>query len=190
MYSVNLNLGLGENFMTHCDWWIFGEGVVPVVPQIDPTKAASAISSFGGAALDALDPKTIITGFITNVFEGLVNYAVTEVIETVVKKVAAQIIPYAGLATMGADLVQDFANKMTGQKNTKDGVASSLTSALSDSVVNAGKQTLHNLQSKFTMSAQDEFCANTTACSCLRTTPSRWAGRTRRACSWRATSSP
>lgn len=34
-FTLKLNAYLGENFFTHSDWWLFGEGVLPIIPKMD-----------------------------------------------------------------------------------------------------------------------------------------------------------
>ncbi|GMU53051.1 MAG: hypothetical protein AMXMBFR33_21970 [Candidatus Xenobia bacterium] len=44
IYQVQLNLVLGENFVTFTDWWILGKGVVPMLPKVDPAALAGLSS--------------------------------------------------------------------------------------------------------------------------------------------------
>lgn len=157
VYSVTLNMSIGENFYTHSDWWIFGQGVVPMVPQIDPVKAAAAIGNFGAANLKSLNPETILTAFVESAVKDMIQYAVTEVIKAVVKKVAAEAIPYAGLVNMAGDLLTDVTSNLTGRESKKEGAGSSLTAALTDAVTNAAKNTLNQLTNNFSLDKADEF---------------------------------
>lgn len=157
VYSVTLNMSLGENFYTHADWWIFGQGVVPIVPQVDPVKALGAIANFGPAAIDALDPKAILTSFVESAVKDMVSYVVEKVIQEVITKVAMQVIPYGGIVSMAADLVGDAVNDLIGREGKRTDAGNSLTSALTNAVANAGKSTLDQLASKFNLQLQDQF---------------------------------
>lgn len=44
MYASQLNLILGENFLTMTDWWLLGQGVVPVVPKVNPAGLMGVLS--------------------------------------------------------------------------------------------------------------------------------------------------
>lgn len=157
VYSVTLNMSLGENFYTHADWWIFGQGVVPIVPQVDPVKALGAIANFGPAAIDALDPKAILTSFVESAVKDMVSYVVEKVIQEVITKVAMQVIPYGGIVSMAADLVGDAVSDLIGREGKRTDAGNSLTSALTNAVANAGKSTLDQLASKFNLQLQDQF---------------------------------
>ena len=157
VYSVTLNMSLGENFYTHADWWIFGEGVVPMVPQIDPSKVTGAVSNFGSTALAALDPATIIKNFAESVVKDMVAYVVEKIIVAIVKKVAVNVIPYAGLVDMAGNLLSDAASGLTDRDGKRDSAGDALTSALTSAVGSAAKDTLSALSSKFSMSLEDEF---------------------------------
>ncbi len=157
VYAVTLNMSLGENFYTHCDWWIFGEGVVPMVPQIDPAKVPSAIAAFGNGALDALDPENIIKEFVEAAVKDMVAYVVQEVVQAVVKEVALKVIPYAGLVGMATDLITDAVSNLTNREGKRKSAGDSLTSALTAAVAGAGKSTLDSLASKFSLTNLDEF---------------------------------
>ncbi|MBT9582881.1 hypothetical protein IV102_06000 [bacterium] len=157
VYSVTLNLSLGENFYTHSDWWIFGEGVVPMVPQVDPSKVVSAISNFGSTALDALNPESLIKSFVDTAVNDMVTYVVKEVIVEVVKKVALSVIPYAGIVNMAGDLLSDAATNLTNRDSKRDSTGSSLTSSLTGAIGSNAKTTLANLAGKFSMDVENEF---------------------------------
>jgi len=157
VYSVSLNLGMGENFYTHSDWWIFGEGVVPMVPQADPTKLADKIANFGSESLAALDPEVIIGKFIEQAAKDMVSYVVTEVIKSVVGKIASAAIPYVGLTDIASTLLNEISNNLTARFGSKDTAGTAMTSALTSAVASAGKQTLDNLAGVFSLSLQDQF---------------------------------
>ncbi|MBX3167220.1 MAG: hypothetical protein KF760_07400 [Candidatus Eremiobacteraeota bacterium] len=157
VYSVSLNLGLGENFYTHSDWWIFGEGVVPMVPQADPTKLAEKFTSFGSSTLAALDPATIVGKFIESAAKDMVAYVVTEVCKQIVTKIASAAIPYVGLTDIAGTLLDEITQNLSNRFGAQTTAGDAMTSALTSSVANAGKATLDNLASVISLNLQDEF---------------------------------
>lgn len=157
VYSISLNLGLGENFYTHSDWWIFGEGVVPMVPQADPTKLAEKFTNFGSSTLAALDPATIVGSFIESVAKDLVAYVVTEVCKQVVTKIASAAIPYVGLTDIAGTLLDEITQNLTNRFGARDTAGDAMTSALTGAVANAGKATLDNLAGVISLNLQDQF---------------------------------
>ncbi|MBS2033454.1 hypothetical protein JST97_00585 [bacterium] len=156
VYSVSLNLGLGENFYTHSDWWIFGEGVVPVVPQVDPNKILDKLNNLTGS-IAGLHPEDIIKTFIEAAVKDMVSYVVAEVVEKIVAKVLAAAIPYAGLAEVATSLLDEATSNLTGRDTARDSAGQALTSALTDSLASAGKATLDKLASTVSMNLQDDF---------------------------------
>ena len=46
IYTTQMNLAWGENFITHTDWWLIGEGMVPMFPKINPTVYLERITQF------------------------------------------------------------------------------------------------------------------------------------------------
>jgi hypothetical protein len=156
VYSVSLNLGLGENFYTHSDWWIFGEGVVPMVPQVDPNKLLDKLNGISGN-IAGLHPENIIQGFIEAAVKDMVSYVVAQVVEKVVAKVLAAAIPYAGLVEVATSLLDEAASNLTGRDSARDSAGQTLTSALTDSLASAGKDTLDKLAGTVSMNVQDEF---------------------------------
>jgi hypothetical protein len=157
VYSVSLNLGLGENFYTHSDWWIFGEGVVPMVPQADPTKLADKFTSFGSSTLAALDPATIVGKFIESAAKDMVAYVVTEVCKQIVAKIGTAAIPWIGLTDLAGTLLDGITENLTNRFGAQTTAGDAMTSALTSSVANAGKATLDNLASLISLNLQDEF---------------------------------
>jgi hypothetical protein len=157
IYSVTLNLSLGENFYTHTDSWIFGEGVVPMVPQVSLNEAASAIGNLGNANLASLDPETILKDFVQSAGQELLEYVVVEVMKGVVKEVAMKVIPYAGLVGLGTDFLGDLADGLGKKEDKKNSAGGGLTSAITDSIASAGKNTLDMLAAKFSLDDKDKF---------------------------------
>jgi hypothetical protein len=66
MFSVTLNAYLGENYFTHSPWWIFGEGVVPILPKMD-FNLTSKVTNQIVAASAALVEIYAVSGLSCNV---------------------------------------------------------------------------------------------------------------------------
>ncbi|MCE1246984.1 MAG: hypothetical protein LWY06_10100 [Firmicutes bacterium] len=70
MFSITLNAYIGENFFAHSPWWIFGEGVVPILPNMDfnlTSKVTNEIVGASGAlvelyAISQIVNKDLFTG--------------------------------------------------------------------------------------------------------------------------------
>ena len=85
IYSIELNFTLGENLYLHSDWWPFGQGIVPIVPKIDPKSYEDIVSSaFGslesgelnfGSILETIGEhmEEVIPDFADEVFENVVQ---------------------------------------------------------------------------------------------------------------------
>lgn len=56
IYATQMNLAWGENFITHTDWWLIGEGMVPMFPKINPTVYLERIKNFNLDKLSFPDP--------------------------------------------------------------------------------------------------------------------------------------
>ena len=56
IYTTQMNLAWGENFITHTDWWLIGEGMVPMFPKINPTVYLERIQNFNLKNLKFPDP--------------------------------------------------------------------------------------------------------------------------------------
>lgn len=104
LYTPTMNGALGENFYTHADWWGFGEGFVPVVPKVDPTRMARALASIN------------ISGFKTDfnfedqlkkIDEQILKKAMALLIEVAVEKLVTQVatsfLPGGGLVGAAVD---------------------------------------------------------------------------------------
>ncbi|MBX3166877.1 MAG: hypothetical protein KF760_05670 [Candidatus Eremiobacteraeota bacterium] len=46
IYTTQMNLAWGENFITHADWWLIGEGMVPMFPKVNPTVYLERVKNF------------------------------------------------------------------------------------------------------------------------------------------------
>lgn len=157
LYSTTLNLSLGENFMTHSDWWIFGEGVVPMMPQVDIKGLAGDFVSFPSTALGAIEPAAIIQAFAESVIKTLVSYVVKEVIQKLVTEVAMKVIPYGGIVGLLAGLLPGITDSLTSKEDAATSAGNSVVGGLTDGVKSAASQTLDKLQTAINMDDVDVY---------------------------------
>ena len=47
-FTLVLNAYLGENTSAHADWWIFGDGIIPILPKMDVDRVAAGMSNLSG----------------------------------------------------------------------------------------------------------------------------------------------
>jgi len=92
IYRVELNFALGENLFTHSDWWVFGQGVVPVVPKVDPSLYAEAVGeAFSEFASGELNPTSILETIGEHLLEVIPQFAEV-VLEDAIQTVLADIV--------------------------------------------------------------------------------------------------
>jgi len=110
VYSISLNYTLGENLYPQSDWWIFGNGCVPVVPRVEPEGLVSALKGFKAPIPTLTDPGKFfqqqLEKFTENVCKALAKQVGTEILKMVAREVA-------GLLE-GAKQAGDIANKAIG----------------------------------------------------------------------------
>jgi hypothetical protein len=95
VYRVELNFALGENLYTHANWWPFGQGVVPVVPKVDPSVYADAtLEAFESFSKDDLTP-TAILNTITQHLEEVIPEFAEAVLEEAIQAILKAIIEEA-----------------------------------------------------------------------------------------------
>lgn len=91
-FTIHLNAYLGENFLTHSDWWIFGEGVVPVLPRMDVDLVAKETNILVDCAMalteifalsEAVGP-VLITGTVVIDAASVASKSVAEIYGTFV----------------------------------------------------------------------------------------------------------
>jgi hypothetical protein len=161
IYQVELNFALGENLFTHSDWWIFGQGVVPVVPKVDPQSYAAATEeAFAEFSSGDLNPESVLSTIGTHLdqvipkfAEAVLKEAIIAVLEDIVESEAdAFEDPCAKqedgeeqeeedklkeqAEDFGKEMVQKFASKMEKMFGTilseyRDTVAKNVNSGLS-----------------------------------------------------------
>lgn len=111
VFTAQLNLMLGENYMTYTDWWFFGKGVVPMVPKIDP---ASMVGLQGLTAPTLPDPDQIldfVKGYATSAVKEMVTELVTKVVTKLIVSQLGFGLPGVGDLLSGA--VDELATWVT-----------------------------------------------------------------------------
>lgn len=133
-YTGTLNASLGENFYTRADWWIFGDGVVPMTTKISPAKFAEALQDLVGA----LD-KSVLDGFsdvdekvkkAAETFLGkALSWAAKEAIQKLVSEVAVALLPGGGsaLSSLMNTLLDQISKEEKGLEELFDDFVKSLT---------------------------------------------------------------
>ncbi len=98
LYTPTMNAALGENLYTHADWWGFGEGVVPVIPKVDPTRMTRALSGvrLSGLKLD-FDPASMLNNLDSEVLKTAMNLVLEIVAKKIVSQVATSFLPGGGI---------------------------------------------------------------------------------------------
>lgn len=119
VYGITLNLTLGENLYTYTDWWVFGQGVVPMVPKLDPTAATKIFDGWTMPTFPTLstsDLKKVVETYGESALKELAVQAVTKIItELAVKLIAAAAIP-GGAIAMDL-LIQPMIDKLEDELN-------------------------------------------------------------------------
>lgn len=130
-FQVLLNLNLGENFYTNSEWWLFGDGVVPMVPQVNPKAAEQMLKKLPSLSLDSIDPASLIGNVVQSILSEVIKTAVTDVLVPIITKLASSAVPYAGTAISAAidevaPALTNFATKITKGSSPADGLVSAL----------------------------------------------------------------
>lgn len=97
LYAPQLNMTLGENLYTQCDWWVFGDGVVPIFPKLDPVRAAKAFTGLSLPTIPSIDFKDLISKHYESFLRDAASKIMTKVITAITAKVlATALIPFGG----------------------------------------------------------------------------------------------
>lgn len=98
-YAGMLNATFGENLFTHCDWWVFGDGVVPALPKVDPTALAGVVKAVANAFPTlATNIASWLGDLLTNVVTELVTTLVTKLSEEIISKLL-EAVPYGSIVS-------------------------------------------------------------------------------------------
>lgn len=125
IYNVELNFTLGENLYLHSDWWPFGQGIVPIVPKIEPKAYGDIVNeAFGELAAGELSISAILDKIGEHMKEVIPDFA-DEVFENVVQGIIKGIIQ---------DLAGDIDDPCGGspEETTEQKAQSKIKEALED----------------------------------------------------------
>jgi len=118
VYTPAMNGMLGENFVTHTDWWGFGQGTVPVLPKVDPVRMVQGITSVNLGGLDFdIDWEEQLTELAEGVLKDSVQFVIETVARTLVEKLIAAAVPGAGLVS---DLIGQALDRVLDELTTRD----------------------------------------------------------------------
>ncbi|MFN8612588.1 MAG: hypothetical protein U0931_33920 [Vulcanimicrobiota bacterium] len=90
LYSATLNFSLGENLYTQSDWWIFGNGVVPMVPKLGLDQATHVFSGLSLPSVSLPDPSKI-GDFVKDHYKKVLEGVAKKLAEKVISQIMAQI---------------------------------------------------------------------------------------------------
>jgi hypothetical protein len=157
IYTVNSNISLGENLYTSADWWIFGEGVVPMIPKVDINRATKVLSglSLPSFSLDWSDSKW--KSELENYAKEVAEKALTELVTRIFLKIATQLI--ASVAPGGSvacdliieplmDALEEELNKLLGTGSFMDDLKGDAMDALRSKLESVMDEVLGGSQDK------------------------------------------
>ncbi len=130
IYTPYLNWTLGENLFTHADWWAFGQGAVPVVPKIDPVKAALGMQNFNlnGISVTAIDWEEEISSFRDDIIQTVLSYVIQTLLKQLINKVIVKAaLPGGSFLGILIDEVLDGVGGALGFDDTVDNLGDLLT---------------------------------------------------------------
>jgi hypothetical protein len=92
-YGISLNAALGENLVTQCDWWIFGDGAVPIVPRVDGETLLQSLKGIRFPVPNVSDPvaffKQRLQSFVTKVVIKVTTDAISTCVGELIKAVTS-----------------------------------------------------------------------------------------------------
>jgi hypothetical protein len=113
IFAVQMNLAWGENFVTHCDWWLLGQGTVPMFPKVNPTVYLSHPPNLKLPGLDKLPSSDQVLDEVKNVAPELIKTQAPKLItELVVKLVISQLTFGFGDAVVDAIPIEEMLRAM------------------------------------------------------------------------------
>jgi len=90
-YGISLNAALGENLVTQCDWWVFGDGAVPIVPRVDGETLAQSLHGIQFPVPNVPDPveffESRLQSFVTKVVIKVTTDAISTCVGEIIKAV-------------------------------------------------------------------------------------------------------
>ncbi|MFN8611178.1 MAG: OmpH family outer membrane protein [Vulcanimicrobiota bacterium] len=119
IYSTQMNLAWGENFITHTDWWLIGQGFVPMFPKINPTVYIDKIKNFDFHLPDFPSPDNVKKLIETQGPKMVKEMAPKLLAEVITKLVIDQLS--MGLGSLIADNLplEDWINQVLGVEDSQ-----------------------------------------------------------------------
>lgn len=119
IYSTQMNLAWGENFITHTDWWLIGQGFVPMFPKVNPTVYIDKIKNFDFHVPDFPSPDDVKKLILEKGPDMVKEMAPKLIAEVIVKLVIDQIS--MGLGSLIADNLplEEWIGKVIGVEDTQ-----------------------------------------------------------------------
>ncbi len=114
LYTPTMNAAIGENFVTHTDWWGFGQGVVPVLPKIDPVRMLTGLKSVKvGSISFNIDWNQQLKKLQTEVLDKAMKLLIETVIKKTIQKVVVSFLPGGNLVSDAVDAAMDLISNET-----------------------------------------------------------------------------
>lgn len=144
LYTPTMNAAIGENFVTHTDWWGFGEGVVPVIPKIDPIRMVNGLGSVKIGSLNfSINWEQQLNKLKNEVLEKAMNFVIETVVKKVIKQVVTSFLPGGGI--LGA-VVDEAMDLVSGESDALQELQDSLMDATIGPIVDELERWVNNLR--------------------------------------------
>lgn len=139
IYSTQMNLAWGENFITHCDWWFLGQGTVPMFPKINPTVYLDKLKNL---SFPDLPDVSQVEKWLKDKGPELVEKMVPRLLaDVIVKLVVSQLTMGFGDIALGVLPLDEWLDKVLGAESLQgslaeiaglDGLANSIRDKVGD----------------------------------------------------------
>lgn len=111
LYTPTMNASIGENFVTHTDWWGFGEGVVPVLVKVDPVRMVNGLRNINlGNISFNINWEDQLNKLKTKVLDAAIKFAIETVVKQVITKVLLAFLPGGSFVSAAVDEAMSMIN--------------------------------------------------------------------------------
>lgn len=144
LYTPTMNAALGENFITHTDWWGFGEGTVPVLVKVDPIRMVDGLKSvnLGGLNL-TYDWDATLEKLKTDVLDKALDFVIETVVKKTVKQIATSFLPGGGFI---GPIIDEAMDLVTGESDALEELQEAVVDATLGPVINEFERWVDNLR--------------------------------------------
>lgn len=115
VYGVSMNAVLGENLYTQSDWWVFGDGVVPIVPRVDAETLVDNVRNIRFRMPHLTDPLDFfekrLQQFVERVVTRLIGDAISTALGEIVNAIANVLQVGKQLSVAAGAIVDTFLNQ-------------------------------------------------------------------------------